>query len=126
MLLDSCFLIDLMNSDDGAVAKLNELTKTAEPLAVSSLSVVEVGYGLRSKQKQADFNEILSRTDVVDFKLEDARRASQILRRTEKEGGRVGKIDAMIGAIAVKRDEAVVTRNVSEFRRIDGVRVSPY
>lgn len=126
MLLDSCFLIDLMNSDKGAVAKLEELVERAEPLTVSALSVTEVGYGLRSEQEQADFDDILSRTDVVSFDSDDARRASRILRRTEKEGERVGKIDAMVGAIAVGRDEAVVTRNVSEFRRVDGVRVSPY
>jgi len=126
MLLDSCFLIDLMNSDEGAVAKLEELTERAVPLAVTSLSVVEVGYGLRSKQEQDDFDGILSRTEMVGFEPDDARRASRILRRTEEHGERVGKIDAMIGAIAAGRDEAVVTRNVEEFRRVGEVRVSPY
>ncbi len=126
MLLDSCFLIDLMDIDEGAVAKLEELVERAEPLTVSVLSVTEVGYGIRSEREQADFEEVLSRTDVVSFEAADARRASRILRRTEKEGERVGKIDSMIGAIAVGRDEAVVTRNIEEFRRMDGVRVSPY
>jgi len=126
MLLDSCFLIDLMKSDEGAVAKLDELAERAEPLTVSTLSVVEVGYGLRSEREQADFDNILSRTDTVSFEADDARRATRILRRTEGRGERVGKIDAMIGAIAVGRDETVVTRNVEEFRRMDSVRVSPY
>jgi len=45
---------------------------------------------------------------------------------TEERGGHIGKVDAMMGAIAVGRDEAVVTRNVEGFRRMDGVRASPY
>ncbi len=126
MLLDSCFLIDLMAGDGRAAAKLDEITAEAVPIAVSSLSVVEVGYGLRSDEKRTDFHEVLSGTDIVSFGGGDARRASRILRHTERNGERVGKLDAMIGATAVGRDEPVVTRNVEEFQRMDGVRVSPY
>jgi len=32
----------------------------------------------------------------------------------------------MTAATALERDDGVATRNVSEFRRVDGVRVAPY
>lgn len=64
--------------------------------------------------------------DVVAYDREMARRAASVLRSLDEDGAAVGAVDAMVAATALERDGAVVTRNVSEFRRIDGVRVVPY
>lgn len=126
MILDSCFLIDLMSRDDGAVAKLDELVASATPLGVSALTVTEVGSGLRSESNRNEFDDILDRMEVIPFDKPASRRASRLQRRLKSEGHPVGAIDVMIAATAIERDSGVVTRNVSEFGRIDDVRVSPY
>ncbi|PSQ26721.1 hypothetical protein BRD03_08950 [Halobacteriales archaeon QS_9_68_17] len=54
------------------------------------------------------------------------RRAARIQRRLEADGQRTGAVGAMTAATALERDDGVVTGNVSEFRRVDGVRVAPY
>lgn len=46
MILDSCFFVDLMASDEGGVAKLDELVADGQPLSVSTLSITEVERGL--------------------------------------------------------------------------------
>ena len=45
MLLDSAFLIDLLDEDAGAVEKLDELEDGQTPIGIPTL-VVEVGIGL--------------------------------------------------------------------------------
>lgn len=126
MILDSCFLIDLMTKDERAVAKLNELVESATPIGVSTLTVTEVGSGLRDESEKREFDDVLDRMEVVPFGKSESRRAARLQRQLKSEGRRVGAIDVMIAATALEHDRGVVTRNVSEFDRIDDVRVSPY
>lgn len=126
MILDSCFLIDLMAGDERAVAKLDELVENATPMGVSTLTVTEVGSGLRNESERNEFDDILDRVESIPFGKSESRRAARLQRRLQSEGQRVGAIDVMIAATAVEQDRGVVTRNVSEFNRIDDVRVSPY
>ena len=126
MILDSCFLIDLMASDEQAVAKLDELVESATPTGISTLTVTEVGSGLRGDSEQAEFDAIIDQLDLIPFGRVESRRAAQLQRQLQSDGHPVGAIDVMIGATALEHDRGVVTRNVSEFKRIDGVRVSPY
>jgi len=126
VILDSAFLIDLMASDEAAVAELEELVAASEPLAVSALTVTEVASGLRERPARERFDETLAEVDVVPFGRETARRVARIQRRPEADGERIGAVDAMVAATALERDTGVVTRNVAEFRRVDGLRVTPY
>lgn len=126
MILDSCFLIDLMAGDKQAVAKLDELVETGTPVGVSTLTVTEVGSGLRNESERAEFNAVLDRLDLIPFGKSESRRAAQLQRRLQSDGHPVGAIDVMIGATALEHSRGVVTRNVSEFKRIGDVRVSPY
>ncbi len=126
MILDSCFLIDLMASDERAVAKLDELVENATPTGISTLTVTEVGSGLRGDSERAEFDAILDQLDLIPFGRAESRRAARLQRQLQSEGHPVGAIDVMIAATALEHDRGVVTRNVSEFKRIDGVRVSPY
>ncbi|NHN46954.1 type II toxin-antitoxin system VapC family toxin [Halostella sp. JP-L12] len=119
-------MIDLMASDEAAVAKLEELVADGKPLGISPLTATEVGTGLRDESAREAFDDVLVDVDVVPFDRDEALRAARIQRRLEADGQRIGVVDAMIAATALERDDAVVTRNVSEFRRVDGVRVTPY
>ena len=126
MILDSSFVVGLMASDEGAVAKLNELVADAEPVAVSALTVTEVRRGLATDRDRRAFDDTMDDVSVVPFDLSEARRAADLLRRLDADGTRIGAVDAMIAATALERNEKVLTRNVSEFDRVDGLRVVPY
>ena len=126
MILDSCFLIDLMVKDEKAVAKLNELVESATPIGVSTLTVTEVGSGLRNESEKNEFDDVLDQMELIPFEKSASRRAAQLQRQLRSDGHPVGAIDVMIAATAIEHGRGVVTRNVSEFNRIDDVRVSPY
>ena len=115
-----------MASDAGAVAKLNELVADAESLVVSALTVTEVRRVLANDGDLRAFDDAMDDVSVVPFDRQGARRAADLLRRLDHDGSPIGAVDAMIGATALERNEKVLTRNVSEFDRIDGLRVVPY
>jgi predicted nucleic acid-binding protein len=126
VILDSCFLIDLMASDAGAVAKLDGLVEDNRRLSVATVSVTEVARGIADEERRAAFDDVLARLDVIPYDRNAAERAANILRSLDESGAPIGAVDAMVAATALSGDGIVVTRNVAEFRRVDGVRVEPY
>lgn len=125
MILDSCFLIDLMAGDEAAIAKLDELVAEKRPLSIATLSVTEVERGLAGTERDP-FDAVVTDLDVVAYDRAMATRGATILRRLDGQGTPVDAVDAIVAATALERDGAVLTRNAAEFRRIDGVRVVPY
>lgn len=126
MILDSCFLIDLMAGDEGAIAKLDELTENASPMALSAITVTEVGIGLGGDAEREAFDRLVDRMTVVPFDHRTGRRAARIQRELYRDGRPIGALDLLIAATAVERGEPVVTRNVTEFTRVPDCSVSPY
>lgn len=125
MILDACFLVDLMDGDEAAVAKLDELVSAGRTIGVSTLTVTGVERGLDGTVRDP-FEAVVSDVDVVPYDREVAHRAATVLRTLDTEGERIGAVDAMVAATALERGTGVVTRNVSEFRRVEGLRVVPY
>lgn len=125
MILDSCFLIDLQEGDDGAIAKLDALVTDGRRLSVAAVTVTEVLRGLERAQRD-NFDKVIAEMDVVPYDRDSAERAGSLLRILDERGEPIGAVDAMVAATALERDGIVVTRNVSEFRRVDQLRVEPY
>lgn len=124
MILDSCFLVDLLAADDGAVAKLEEIGDGL--LTVPTLVYTEVGVGLDAGgTTEARFEEVMDDVVLVSYDAEAAKRAVDLQRHLRSSGERIGAVDAMVAGTALARDEPVVTRNTGEFGRTP-VRVSPY
>jgi len=124
VILDACFLIDLLADDSGAVAKLNEIDD--QLLVVPTLVYTEVGIGIDPTTATGQqFDEILDDVPLVPYGEKAARRAVDIQRDLTRRGEQIGAVDAMVAGIAVARDEPIVTRNASEFARTP-VRISPY
>lgn len=125
MILDSCIFIDLMCDDEAALAKLDELVADGRVLSASVISLTELERGLDDPQRDL-FDSFLDDVDVVPYDRAMAHRGADLLQSLDEQGEPIGTIDAMIAATALERDGRVVTRNVSEFRRVDGLRVVPY
>ena len=115
-----------MAGDAGAVAKLDELTANATPMALSAITVTEVGIGLHDEAGREAFDGLVDRMTVVSFDHRAGRRAARIQRALHRDGRPIGALDLLIAATAVERGEPIVTRNVSEFTRVPDCRVSPY
>lgn len=125
MILDSCFLIDVMQADEAAVAKLGELAEDPRPVAVTTPSLSEVKRGM-SDAKRREFEAVIDGFSTVPFDRRAANTAADILRSLDDRGEPISAVDAMVAACALERDDPVVTRNVTEFRRVDRLSVTPY
>jgi len=124
VILDATFLIDLIAEDDGAIAKLNEISDRL--CAVPTLAYTEVGVGLGTDAPETRrFEAVMDQLTLVPYDAEAARRAVDVQRQLLANGEPIGTVDVMIAGIALARDEPVVTRNADEFARTPA-RVSPY
>ena len=129
MILDSTFVHDVLRNDSDAIEQLVELRDSETSVALSALTVFEVGVGLRgeSAQYRAEFDERIDELVVLPVTETVARRAIAIQHDLLDQGQRIGARDVLIAGTAVgSQDPRVLTRNVDEFTRVNGLDVSGY
>jgi predicted nucleic acid-binding protein len=127
VLLDSAFLIDLLDEDAGAVAKLDDLETEQTPIGIPALVVVEVGVGLSVASEQQLFDDMIGAVSVLPLDRAAAERAIDIQRDLRAAGQEIGAVDVMIaGTAAASADPTVLTRNVDEFERVGAIDVETY
>jgi tRNA(fMet)-specific endonuclease VapC len=128
VILDSTFLNDLVRGRGDADAVLDELIDAGTPIALSSLTVFEVGVGLRdeAEQHRQRFSMVTDELEVVPLGVSAARHALAIQRDLYDQGEPIGAVDVLIAGTAAERDEDVLTRNVDEFERVRSIDVETY
>ena len=129
MILDSTFVHDVIREESAAVNRLAELAEADTRVALSSLTVFEVGVGLRGEAEQyrASFEEQVGGLSVLPVDEADARRALSIQHDLLDRGERIGARDVLIAGTALGSGDArVLTRNVDEFARVEGLDVETY
>lgn len=129
VLLDTSFLIDLMNGDDGAVEKARELEENLVQQHLSAMTLFELQYGVaRSNQSDAErerVENVLASKPIHPADTAVMRKAGRLAGQLANEGNTVSDGDVIIGATAEIVGEPVLTRNVSDFERL-GVEVETY
>lgn len=128
VLLDSTFLHDLVRNEQGAIEKLEELIDEQTSIAVSAISVFEVGAGLRGNAERhlERYHKTLNEVLILSFSPGEAWEAVQIQHELLDRGERIGAVDVLIAGTARWRGMSVLTRNVGEFERVDSLTVETY
>ena len=123
MLLDTSFLIDLMNGDEDAVEKARELETELIQQRISSMTLFELYYGIaratESEDERQKVENILASKPVHPADTAVMRKAGRLAGELQNEGTPVGDGDVIIAATAEVVDEPVLTRNVDDFERVD-------
>lgn len=96
-----------------------------EDFGLPAVVLCELYYGACNSRRAA---ENLARVEtlpfrVLEFDRQDARAASEIRLQLQRAGEAIGTHGLLIAGQAVARDLTLVTHNVSEFRRIPGLRL---
>jgi hypothetical protein len=129
VLLDTAFLIDLMNGDDGAVEKARELETNLIQQRLSAMTLFELYYGAaRSTQSEAErekIENVLASKPVHPADSAVMRKAGRLSGELVNDGNAVDDGDVIIGATADVLEEPVLTRNVADFERL-GVDIEKY
>lgn len=129
MLLDTSFLIDLMNGDEAAIEKARELETDLIQQRISSMTFFELYYGVAraidSESEREKIENVLASKPTHPADTAVMRKAGRLAGELQNNGTPVGDGDVIIGATAAVIEEPVLTRNVDDFDRLD-VEIEPY
>lgn len=123
-LLDTNAVVALLRNKPAAVReKYREMVESDNYLAISSVVLFELWYGVEKSTRVRENTERLrvflsGGLDLVNFDDEDAQAAGRIRASLEKRGAPIGAYDMLIAGQALRRGLTVVTANSSEFSRV--------
>ena len=124
-LLDTNAFIRYVNGSSQSI--LNKVLEVGDHnIAVSAISRAELSYGV-TKSKRCEFTQalhesFLRRIETIDFDSTAASYHGTQRIRLEQQGDMIGTYDLLIACIALASDLILVTHNVREFSRIEGLR----
>src|SRR5262245_42152581 len=128
-LLDTNAVIALVTRKSDVLLRRVEAVEPGT-LAISSIVAHELYFGAYRSQK-IEFNLETLRllfADLVtlDLDQEDARTAGEIRATLARQGTPIGPYDVLIAGQAKARGLMLVTNNLVEFQRVDGLRIEDW
>ena len=128
MILDTCFLIDLLKNNKDAVAKAQVLDETDTPSFATTVTVFELWQGVHdaSEEERERVLTLLSSVGIHVLDFEGAKQAGEIFDILRREGQKIEPEDCLIAGIARSHNEPVLTRNVKHFSLVKNMRYETY
>lgn len=96
-----------------------------DEICISSVTYAELVHGVE-KSKAVERNRLaltilLANIEILDFDMKAAEEYGRIRADLEKKGTPIGPLDMMIAGHAKSLGYTVVTNNVGEFKRVEGL-----
>jgi tRNA(fMet)-specific endonuclease VapC len=128
IMLDSNVVIAILGDRSPIVRKRFKTANAQGRIAVSSVVVFELEYGIaKSSRKSANADALRTMLgnslDVVAFDDQDALVSGEIRAKLESLGTPIGSYDVMIAGHALRHGATLVTANIREFSRVDGLKL---
>ena len=124
MIVDTSFLLDLLEGNRAAFEKGEHLHAENVAFNIPVMTVAELFIGIsstRSDDEARQVENVIMGHQVLEMDEQIARKAGWIMGQSDLSPG-----DACIGATATIRDEPVLTANVRDFQRISGLSIETY
>ncbi|MFB6158883.1 MAG: PIN domain-containing protein [Candidatus Nanohalobium sp.] len=122
MILDTNFLIDLLEDREDALEKLKELRNRKEPLMIPPGALYKLYTGLDSKDKARTIENKLNRAEMTPAVEKEAAR---IRKKLNRKGEPIGSIDYLIAGTARHLNEKILT-NDQHFNRVEDLQVEEF
>lgn len=127
-LLDTNICIYLLNRRSGyenILARVDGLTY--DQVAISAITLAELRYGIAKSVKKAanrmKLDYFLHQFECLPFDAEIANAYGELRTRLELQGTPIGPLDMLIAAHALQIQATLVTNNVREFERVEGLTI---
>ena len=125
-MLDTNICIYIIKNKPRSVKEKFKEFKIAE-LCISTITVSELIYGAyKSKQTEKNLKAIesfLMPFEIVDYHYIASIKYGKIRADLEKKGQIIGNMDMQIAGHALALDLVLVTNNIREFERVEGLRL---
>ena len=109
------------------IAALNKFNQYAARICVSSITVAELYFGAENSQNIAknlvQVDDFLSRLVILDHDSQAASHYGNIYADLTKKGNVISENDMHIAGHARSRGLILVTNNLREFERVEGLRL---
>jgi len=106
------------------------LQRPPSAIAIPSVVLFELEVGIAKssapKKRQRQLEQLLAVVQVLPFSVREARVAAGIRVRLEAEGFPIGPHDTLIAATAKASGATLVTHNVREFERVEGLPIDDW
>jgi len=124
--LDTNACVAVLKNQLPARTRFWEASRSGAELLVSSVVLFELSFGIAKSTHRAQNEERLARflsgpLKICDFDGEDARAAGEIRAALAMRGQPIGPYDLLIAGQALCRGARLVTSNLREFSRVDGL-----
>ena len=127
-MLDTSLCIRVLR--DRPPALRERFNQAAEDLCTTTIVLTELLHGAaksaRPDHNRREVERLIARLDLLSFDEEAARHASDIRAQLERQGRPIGGYDVLIAGHARSRGLTVVTGNLSEFGRVEGLRAEDW
>lgn len=111
---------------DRPAAARQRFNETSEGLCISTVVLTELLHGAAKSARPVDnrraVEDFAARLEVLPFDDAAADHSADIRADLERKGEMIGAYDVLIAGHARSRGLTVVTGNLGEFRRVDGLR----
>jgi tRNA(fMet)-specific endonuclease VapC len=127
-LLDTDTCIDVLRQRPGMIQRLRQFAPT--DCAVSMVTVYELFCGLAKAQHPDEEREKVQRfvSAVMELPLDRAaaEHAANVRAELERQGTVIGPYDLLIAGQAMAGGLTLVTKNVREFQRVNGLKLESW
>ncbi len=123
--LDTNTLIYFFKGSGNVAERLIE--QRPAQIGIPTVVVYELEVGLAKSsspaKRRSQLETLLDRVRILPLGLDEARAAGQIRARLEQAGKKIGLLDSLIAGTAFHHRATLVTHNVREFGRVEGLKV---
>lgn len=123
-MLDTNLCIRVLRDRPAALRR--RFNATSEGLCISTIVLSELLHGAaksaRPEENRRAVVDFAARLEVLAFDEAAAAQAADIRADLERKGQRIGGYDLLIAGHARSRGLTVITGNLDEFRRVEGLR----
>ena len=130
MILDTSFLIDIMNGNQAALSKVDEIESDGIEQVVPAMTLQELYIGVGASELPAEerrkIESVIETRPIIPTSEEIARKAGKIDGQLRKDGRPINIGDASIGVTGIVLDQPVVTGDSDHFGRIPDLDVETY
>ena len=125
--LDTDVIVGFLRNSADAVSKITELNEKGETLTVSPIAACEIYKGAFRSTKENSLEYVESVLDGLTI-LEINRAASRLYGKYKEKMKKspIGDFDLLIACTALAYNEKIITRNVREFEKVEGLKVEKW
>lgn len=127
VVLETDFLIDLLEGKEYAAQKAREIDETGESKYVTPVSAAEFLEGAHyiGGEYLTSALSLISSLEILDFDLEACDTAGEIGANLAKEGNPIGIADTMIAGIVKRHKKRLLTKD-KHYMRVRGLMIEKY